>query len=174
MNRHATRAAVLGAALAVTLPAAAHVTLERGEAPADSYYKAVFRVPHGCDGSPTLRVRVRIPDGVVGVKVQPKPGWTIETVMRRLDTPYDAGHGRMSSEIVGEVAWSGGRLLDEHYDEFALRAKLPNRPGALIHFPVVQECEKGVHRWIEIPSAGQRAHDLKEPAPALLLAPPAH
>jgi uncharacterized protein YcnI len=36
---------------------------------------------------------------------------------------------------------------------------------------VVQECEKGVHRWIEIPAAGKTASDYKEPAPALKLVP---
>jgi uncharacterized protein YcnI len=55
--------------------AAAHVTLEQGEAPADSYHKAVLQVPHGGNGSPTRRLRVRIPDGVTSVKRQPKTGW---------------------------------------------------------------------------------------------------
>ena len=74
------RAAALTAALSsfvLTGPAAAHATLERTEAPADSYYIAVIRVPHGCKGSPTLKVRVQIPDGVMGVKPQPKPGWQL-------------------------------------------------------------------------------------------------
>jgi uncharacterized protein YcnI len=33
----------------------------------------------------------------------------------------------------------------------------------------VQECEKGVHRWIEIPVAGKTAADYPEPAPGLKL-----
>ena len=40
----------------VTSAAYAHVTLERPEAPVGASYKAVFRVPHGCGTSPTLRV----------------------------------------------------------------------------------------------------------------------
>ncbi len=35
-------------------PAAAHVTLEKRQAPVGSYYKAVFAVPHGCAGSATV------------------------------------------------------------------------------------------------------------------------
>jgi len=35
----------------------------------------------------------------------------------------------------------------------------------------VQECEKGVHRWIEIPAAGKSAADYPEPAPGLTLLP---
>jgi uncharacterized protein YcnI len=49
--------------------------------------------------------------------------------------------------------------------------KLPDRPGATLYFPVVQECREGVHRWIEIPAKGKRAEDLEEPAPALRLTP---
>ncbi len=34
--------------LATAQPAAAHVTLADGEAVAGSFYRATFRVPHGC------------------------------------------------------------------------------------------------------------------------------
>ena len=65
---------------------------------------------------------------------------------------------------------SGGKLADEHYDEFVLRAQLPDRPG-VIYFPIVQECEKGIHRWIEIPAAGKTSADYPEPAPGVKLIP---
>ena len=42
------------------------------------------------------------------------------------------------------------------------------QPGQTIYLPVVQECEKGAHRWIEIPGQGS---DLPEPAPELKLVP---
>ena len=64
-----TMTLALGAAimLAVPHPALAHITLEQREAPAGSTYKAVMRVGHGCEGSPTIAVRVQIPDGVIAV-----------------------------------------------------------------------------------------------------------
>jgi uncharacterized protein YcnI len=158
-------------ALATALPAAAHITLERTQAPADSYYKAVLRAPHGCKGSPTVRIRVRIPEGVTGVKPQPKPGWKLEITRVKLATPLDDGHGNKIVETVGEVAWSGGPLPDEQFEEFALMTKLPNRPGATLYFPVVQECTQGAHRWIEVPQAGKSSADYQEPAPALQLTP---
>jgi uncharacterized protein YcnI len=40
-----------------------------------------------------------------------------------------------------------------------------------MYFPVVQECEKGAHRWIEIPATGKSSSDYPEPAPALKLLP---
>lgn len=151
--------------------AVAHVTLETRQAPAGSYYKAVIRVPHGCDGTPTTTVRVRIADGVTSVKPQPKPGWKLAIIKGKLAMPYADSHGNQITEAVREVAWSGGHLLDEHYDEFVMQMRLPETPNATLYFPVVQECVKGAHRWIEIPAAGKAPGDYKQPAPALGLVP---
>ena len=52
----------------------AHVTLETPQATIGASYKAVLRVPHGCDGSATTAIRVRIPAGIITVKPMPKPG----------------------------------------------------------------------------------------------------
>lgn len=166
--------ALIGVLGALQAPGAmAHATLERPQAPSDSYYKAVVQVGHGCGGTPTLNVRVRIPDGVTSAKPQPKPGWTMTIKRTKLAKPIDAGHGRTIDEVVSEVAWTGGSLADNEFDEFKIMMKLPDRPGATLYVPVVQECKEGVHRWIEIPDAGKPAKDLKEPAPALLLTPKA-
>jgi uncharacterized protein YcnI len=151
-------------------PATAHVTLDRNEAPADSFFNAMVNVPHGCEGSPTLRVRVRIPDGVIGVKPQPKPGWDLAIRREKLAQPIVESHGRTITEVVAEVTWSG-KLLDENFDQFGIHMRLPNKPGETLYFPAVQECEKGVHRWIEIPAAGKSRGDYKEPAPFLRLTP---
>jgi len=166
------RKTLVAVAILIAAPgAAAHVTLEQRQAPADSYYKAVLRAPHGCKGSPTVRMRVRLPEGVTSVKPQPKPGWKLEITRAKLAQPLDDGHGGKITETVGEVAWSGGALADEHFDEFMIMLKLPDRPGTTLYFPVVQECKQGVNRWIEIPAQDKSAHDLKEPAPALRLSP---
>ena len=68
------------AALLAASPAVAHITLEGKQAAVGSYYKAVFAVPHGCAGSATIKLRVQIPEGVIGVKPMPKPGWSLDTV----------------------------------------------------------------------------------------------
>lgn len=155
------------APLAVTTAALAHVTLETAEAPANSTYKAVLRVPHGCDGQPTHTVRVQIPEGLIAVKPMPKPGWKLETVKGPYAKTYDY-FGSKLSEGVKEVIWSGGMLLDEHYDEFVLRGRLADLPaGTVLWFKTVQECPNGAERWIEIPAGGQKASDLKYPAPSL-------
>ena len=153
-------------------PAVAHVTLERRQAPVGSYYKAVFAVPHGCAGSPTVKLRVQIPEGVIGIKPMPKAGWTVETVKGKYATEYEF-HGSKLSEGVKEVMWSGGKLADDNYDEFVFSSFLTPglKPDTTLYFPVVQECERGISRWIDTPSDGNNGHghDSKTPAPGLKL-----
>lgn len=163
--------AILAVLAAVTVPAHAHITIETQQAVAGTYYKAVLRIGHGCEGTPTHTIRVRIPDGMVAVKPMPKHGWQLKTTIGKLAEPISDGHGGQITEGVREITWSGGKLLDEHYDEFVFRGRLPDKPGEVLHIPVVQECEKGIHRWIEIPAPGKSADDYKEPAPALKLLP---
>lgn len=154
-----------------TSAALAHVSLEKGEAAVGSTYKAVFRVPHGCEGAPTNVVRVQVPEGVISVKPQPKAGWTLEKVRGAYAKSYDY-YGTPTSEGVKEIVWSGGSLGDDEYDEFVLRGYLtPDLAvGEMLYFPVVQECPEGkVERWIEIPAAGQTSDDLELPAPGIKL-----
>jgi uncharacterized protein YcnI len=152
--------------------ASAHITLENREATIGSSYKAVFVVPHGCAGSATTKVWVQIPEGVIGVKPMPKAGWNVESIKGKYAAEYDF-HGAKLSEGVKEVVWSGGRLPDDNYDEFVISTFLTGnlKPNTTLYFPVVQECEQGVSRWIEIPADGDAAHDSKAPAPGVKLMP---
>jgi len=171
MSKRIIAAAALLAAS--TLAAQAHVTLETREAAISAGYKAVFRVPHGCKGAATVKLRVQIPEGVIAVKPMPKHGWSLETVKGAYAKAYPYYHGATLSEGVKEIAWTGGKLLDEHYDEFVLQAYLSAelKPETMLYFPVVQECEQGAERWIEIPEAGKTAADYERPAPGLKLLP---
>ena len=155
----------------IASPAFAHATLEQGTAPAGSTYKAVLRVPHGCEGKPTNVVRIKLPQGYYAVKPMPKPGWTLEKVKGKYDKPFN-NHGTEMAEGVTEIVWSGGNLPDDEYDEFIMRGSLGGdlAVGTKLHFLVVQECPEGAaQRWIEIPAEGQDPHDLAKPAPALTI-----
>ncbi|WP_029075496.1 YcnI family protein [Kaistia adipata] len=164
-------AGAAGVLLLSVSAAAAHVTLATPEATLGGSYKAVLQVGHGCAGSPTVKVRVQIPEGVVNVKPQPKPGWTVETVKGAYAKSYDLW-GAKVSEGVKEIVWSGGSLPDDFYDEFAFRTYLTaDLPAGPLYFPVVQECEKGSERWIEIPAPGKSDDDYESPAPAVILKP---
>jgi uncharacterized protein YcnI len=152
-------------------PAFAHVTLEQGEAAVGSPYKAVLRVPHGCDGKATVAIRLQIPEGVIAAKPMPKPGWKLDKIKGKYAKTYDY-YGTPLGEGVKEIDWSGGSLPDDEYDEFIVRAMLTSDlpVGQMLYFPVVQECDGGaVERWIQIPAAGQSEDDLETPAPGVKL-----
>jgi uncharacterized protein YcnI len=151
-------------------PALAHVTLEKSEAKPGAPYKAVFKVPHGCEGSATVKISVAIPEGVIAVKPMPKPGWQIEIEKGTYAASYGFYHGAKLAEGAKRITWSGGPLPDDYYDEFVLSTFIAKEltPGTL-YFPVDQSCETGRIAWSEIPAAGQSSHDLKAPAPGLVL-----
>lgn len=162
---------LLGALVAT--PASAHVYLEGKQAAIGGTYKAVFAVPHGCSGSSTVKIRVQIPEGVISVKPMPKAGWSLDIVEGKYTAEY-AYHGNKITSGAKEVVWSGGKLADNNFDEFVISTHLTDglQPNTTLYFPVVQECEKGVSRWIEIPAEGAgRAHDSKSPAPGVKLLP---
>jgi uncharacterized protein YcnI len=151
---------------------AAHASLEQETAESGAGYRGVLRISHGCNGSPTVAVRIRIPDGVRGTKPMPKPGWQLETVVTKLDEPYNS-HGSTITEDVSELIWKGGSLSDDFFDEFVFRTTLPETAvEKTLYFRTVQECENGQFlRWIEIPEPDKAAGDYREPAPALKLVP---
>ncbi|WP_376088500.1 YcnI family protein [Roseomonas sp. CCTCC AB2023176] len=159
---------------ALSAPAAAHVTLEVQQAPANAIYRAVFRVPHGCEGAATTRITVQVPPGVTQALPMPKPGWRLTTTPRE-EVPPPAGppptrHGAVPE--VATVTWEGGPLDHAHYDEFVVRMRLPDRPGELLYVPVVQGCEDGRSAsWTQIPDPNRRPTENPTPAPALRLLP---
>lgn len=158
-------------------PAFAHVTANPDKGEAGKYFETGFRVSHGCEGSDTVSVSITLPQGMVTVKPQFKPGWTVSVKKSKLGKPVPAGHGKMADEQIDEITWSGNRLPDDQYDTFGLLMKLPEKAGETLWFPVTQTCEKGRLEWVEIPAAGQKWHDLKSPAPFVKLegrAPSAH
>jgi periplasmic copper chaperone A len=169
MKRNWMASAIVLAGLTVASPAIAHIVLAVREAPAGSYYKATFRVPHGCDGSPTVAISVELPPGIVVAKPAAKPGWTLEIEKERLARPV-VNEGHELTERVRLVRWQGGHLPDDEYDEFSLMVRLPPRQGPL-YFPVTQRCEKGETAWVERPTEGA-ARPL-HPAPSVLLTAPA-
>jgi uncharacterized protein YcnI len=155
-------AAVFGSVLsAFSMPVAAHVVLEYQVANAGSYYKATFKVGHGCGPSPVRQIVVTMPAGVQGAKPMPKAGWV-------LDIAQDAASN------VSRITWTAKTPADylhsDWYDEFVLQAKLPSKDGSL-YWPVSQICEEGRVDWTQIPQAGQKLSDLKNPAAVLELMP---
>jgi len=99
-----------------------HAGPETKTAMAGTFYKAVLRIPHGCDGAPTDTVRIKIPKGRIPVKPKPKPGWQLETVTGTYQQSYDL-HGQMVNEEVIELIWRG-YLPADWLGEFVFLGKL--------------------------------------------------
>lgn len=159
-------AAALTAISIVT--AHAHASLEQGQAMAGSY-KAVLKVPHGCDGQATHTVRVDLPEGFIGAKPMPKAGWTLAVEKGDYARTYKL-HGSEVSSGVRSVTWSGGNLPDEFYDEFAVSGTLSGvDEGQTLYFKVRQVCDNGEVAWDEEPAAGQDPHSLDHPAPSVTI-----
>ena len=159
------------AALAGASTAFSHVVLQDTVAPTGSSYRAVLRVGHGCDGSPTTGLQVSIPDGFTGAQPMPKAGWTLSTKVGQLAQPYTS-HGKTFTEGVQEITWTANgpenALPANFYDEFILRGTTPTKPGPL-WFKIVQTCAKGVNAWVELPALGVSTKGLKSPAALLEL-----
>jgi periplasmic copper chaperone A len=164
-------AAAAAVSLVAAAPAAAHITIDPGEAPADGYATLRLQVPHGCDGSATKAVRVQIPKSVPSVTPQVHPGWEVTTK----EGPKDSVelHGETVTRGVSEVVWTATEadpLPDGRLDLFGMSVKLPaGEAGDAVYFPTVQECVKGEGAWIQVPRAGESEDDLEMPAPAVTL-----
>jgi hypothetical protein len=154
--------------------AQAHAVLERKQASPGASYRGVVQIMHGCNGKPTTRVSVTIPEGIIGAKPMPKPGWTLATTRGAYAKTYTTHHGT-ASEGVTAITWSGGSLPDDEVDEFTFLAQVADtvEPGTTLYAPVQQDCAEGSLSWTEIPKPGQTAHDLKAAAPGIRIVPAA-
>jgi periplasmic copper chaperone A len=169
MNRSTIGAAALIGALLLAAPAAAHITATPAEAPADSFATLGFSVGHGCEDSPTTRVRIQVPPSVPSVTPQRTPFWNISTKEGDKD-PVEL-HGEEITRGTSEVTFTAKQPLDPHQlDVLSLSVKLPaGDAGETIYFPTIQECAEGRTGWIQIPAAGESADELESPAPAVVL-----
>lgn len=134
----------LAALLTIAGPAGAHIVAVPAGGPAGSYHAVVLRVGHGCGDAATTAIRVELPPGLVTVRPQPKPGWTVAIERMPLATPITL-EGRTVKERVATVTWTGNLPADQ-FDDFAVLLKMPAVAGP-IKLPVEQRCGAAVQRW---------------------------
>jgi uncharacterized protein YcnI len=144
-------AAAAAAVLALANPVFAHIDPDPSEAQAGSTLSVAFTIEHGCDGSPTVQLDMRLPDGVTDAEPE----------------PFEDFEGSIDGNVISYV---GGPLADDQEATFAVTMTLPPTPDTTIFFPIVQRCEEGQIRWIGIPD--EPGQELDEPAPALALTGP--
>jgi uncharacterized protein YcnI len=170
--------AAAGVTAAMLLPAgaAAHAYVSTTEVNAGWKQDIEIRIPHGCKGSPTTEVRVRIPDGMVAVMPEHNRNWKISTKMRKLPEPVRGEGGVMITETVDEITWTGNTLPDHMFERFVFRATIPNEPGRMLWFKTIQKCQVGEHRWVEVPTdmkkIGEFFKSTPEPAAFTMIVKP--
>ncbi|MBB2794679.1 UNVERIFIED_ORG: hypothetical protein GGD58_003561 [Rhizobium pisi] len=159
----------LGALLSATAfaGAEAHMTFLNKEATAETAILATLQLPHGCDGKATTEVRVKLPEGFVFAKPQPKAGWELEVIKGDYQKTYD-NHGDKVKTGAIEIRWKNGNLSDDFYDTFVIQGKVSGvEAGTSLAFPVVQMCGDAVTAWDQVAKDGSDPHGMKNPAPLL-------
>jgi len=159
-----------GAVLAVSAAASAHVTVTPSTTAAGAYSVLTFSVGHGCDGSPTTRIAIQLPEQLNAATPTRTAHWSVDKVMQQLDEPVADAHGNEITERVGEIVYQADPPLPDGYrDTFEVQLQLPEDAGETLVFPVVQTCEEGETAWVEVPAEGQSEDDLEAPAPTLTI-----
>jgi uncharacterized protein YcnI len=104
----------VGAMLAVSAPAWAHVVVSPEKVTAGDYETLTVSVPTEKE-IPTTEIRVEVPEGFLLSGVQPVPGW---------EHAFQEDGG-----VVRAVTFSGGEIRPREFQQFLLQAKAPEEPG---------------------------------------------
>ncbi len=110
---------IMGLSLSAA-PALAHVVVRPSEVGVAQRTNFVVSVPTEED-TPTIGLRLLIPEGLQSVRPNVKPGWTIQ--LKKAGVGEDAK--------VTEIIWSGGSIPAEQRDEFVFSAQAPAEETSL-------------------------------------------
>jgi uncharacterized protein YcnI len=104
----------VGAMLAVSAPAWAHVVVSPEQVKAGDYETLTVSVPTEKE-IPTTKIRVEVPEGFLLSGVQPVPGW---------EHTFQEDGG-----VVRAVTFSGGEIRPREFQQFLVQAQAPEKPG---------------------------------------------
>ncbi|PWH07349.1 nuclear export factor GLE1 [Brachybacterium endophyticum] len=158
-----------GLAFAVPAAAQAHVTATASETAAGDHTVVTLSVPHGCDGSPTTKVAIKVPDGVQEITPTRSPFYDVTTKTEKLSKPTTDADGNEVTERPDQVVYTAKTPLpDGQRDTFELSLQIPeDAAGPTLTFPTVQTCEDGSTSWTQLPAKGQSEDDVEHPAPSV-------
>ena len=159
-------------ALSIASPAAAHVTTTPSTAAAGAFTVATFSVGHGCEGSPTTRIEIQVPESVLSVTPTRNPYYDVEATIEQLADPVTDAHGNEVTERTSSIVYTAQTPLpDGQRDTFDLSFQVPDAEGEVLSFPTIQTCEKGETAWTQVPADGQDPEELENPAPSFTILP---
>jgi len=132
----------VGAILAVSGTAWAHVVVSPEEVTAGDYETLTVSVPTEKE-IPTTEVRVEVPEGILLSGVQPVPGW---------EHALEEDRG-----VVTAVTFSGGEIRPQEFQQFLVQAQAPEEPGGY-PWKASQTYEDGsVVEWTGAPDSEEPA-----------------
>lgn len=150
--------------------AAAHVTVKPDTTAAGAHALLTVGFSHGCDGSPTNKLTISLPEPLVDAKPEIVPGWTVEKVTETLEEPLTLDNGSSVTERVGQIVYTAETPVEDGYlQQFDMSVQLPEAEGETLAFPVLQSCVEGETDWAQIPAEGEDPHSLEAPAPTITL-----
>jgi uncharacterized protein YcnI len=147
----AVPAALAVLVVGVAAPVSAHVTLDASTTGAGATSVLTMEVPHGCAGSATTEVAVRVPAGVTDVEAADTDRWTAAVTADGVS--FRTAHP----------------LPDGMREHVVFSVRLPDQVGAELVFPVVQRCEVGESAWTEVGEDDAARADLEMPAPVVVV-----
>ncbi|MFJ3958869.1 YcnI family protein [Arthrobacter sp. NPDC090010] len=147
--------------------ASAHVSVTPDVTGAGQYALLTFGVPHGCDGQPTTKMTITLPEELDDATPTVNPNWTISKVTEKLAAPKKLDTGNSITTRTKAIVYTAKTPLDAHQrDTMVLSVKVPDAAGKTLYFPTLQQCATGSTDWNQIPAAGQDEDSVKSPAPA--------
>lgn len=133
--------------------AMAHVTITPSTTAAGAAADLRVEIPHGCVGSATTAISIRMPEGVSDVTASGTDRWAVK-------------------ETADALTWTTDEPLpDAEHAVVELSVRLPDDAGATLVFPVIQQCEEGEAAWTEVAEHGEGHDGLERPAPVLVVTP---
>jgi len=160
------------AALAVALPASAHVTVTPDSATQGGDAVLTFQVPGEEANAATTQVQLFLPTAspIPVVDLKPMPGWTESVHRTTLTTPVQSDDGPVT-DVVSDITWTaadtGSAIQNGQFQQFEISVGPLPSVGEL-DFKVLQTYSDGtVVRWIDLQQPGAAEPD--HPAPVLRL-----
>ncbi len=135
--------------LCMVTPAFAHVGVNPKQVGVASFQTFTIGVPNERD-TPTIALRLLVPDGVSYVSPNVKPGWTIDI--------KKTGEGEDAK--VSEISWTGGSIPSGQRDDFLFSVQVPVKETTLA-WKAYQTYQDGtVVSWDQNPSQDEKDDDL--------------
>lgn len=138
----------LGAFLLAAVPAFAHVVVKPTQVGVAAFQTFTVGVPNEKD-TPTIEIRLLIPEGVKSVSPNVKPGWTIDI--------KKAGEGENAT--VSEIDWKGGSIPPEQRDEFVFSAQVPASETTLNWKAYQSYSDGSIVKWDQAPQTTMSDQD---------------